>query len=263
MFKTPSLLIALVAFIFLCPSCVSTKPSTYFNDLSDSLTLDSKMESIEYNLQSGDILSILITSPSEEASRPFNTTNNYVINTSTASGNNGLSTGYLVNPDGNIQIPLLGNIKAAGITKKQLRDNISKQLLEKKLLIEPIVTIRHINFEVTIIGEVGKATVVTVPGEKITLLKALGLAGDITIFGKKDNVLLIREREGKKTAVRLNLNASSFLSSPYYFMQPGDVVYVENNKNKVISNSRALQQVPILLSTISVIAVVALQLIKK
>jgi polysaccharide export outer membrane protein len=113
-----------------------------------------------------------------------------------------------------------------------------------------------LNFEVTVIGEVGNPSVITVPNEKISLLKALGLAGDITIYGRKDNVLLIREENGKKRVKHIDLNSKSFLSSPYYYLQPNDIVYVEANKNKVASVGRMTPYLPAILSGLSVIILV-------
>ena len=113
---------------------------------------------------------------------------------------------------------------------------MGEDILEKKLLIDPIVNIRHLNFEVTVIGEVGRPTVITVPSEKISLLKALGLAGDITIYGRKDNVLLVRESEGKNTVKHIDLNSKDFLTSPYYYLQPNDIIYVERFHKRIIQS---------------------------
>ena len=129
-------------------------------------------------------------------------------------------------------------------------------------MIDPIVDIRYLNFEVTVLGEVGRPTVITVPSEKISLIKALGLAGDLTIYGRRDNVLLIREENGQRITRHIDLNSSDFLSSPYYYLQPNDVIYVEPNKTKVASSSRSQQVVPIVLSSLSIIVVVITSLIK-
>ncbi|MFM2360299.1 MAG: hypothetical protein RLY16_2292 [Bacteroidota bacterium] len=249
----------LFAVITISASCGSTKQTTYFYEVKDTTIMTSAVE-LEYSIQPNDILSIYVTSLNPEASAVFNTTNNFVITSSTSAGGNAASSGYLVNLEGYIQMPMIGNIKAAGLSKKQLKELITKTILDKKLLLDPIVTVRFLNYEVTVIGEVAKPTVITVPSEKITILKALGLAGDITIFGKKDNVLLIREREGKKKVIRVDLSDPHFLESPYYFLQPNDVVYVEANKNKVTSNSRTLQILPTILSSLSFLTVVIVQI---
>lgn len=247
--------IAFVFSILFFTSCIDSKKTTYFNDLNDTVLKSSSYEGVEHVIQKNDILSIRVTSLSAEASAPFNATNTPAASTTTATGARNESSGYLVNPDGFIQLPMIGNIKAEGLTKSQLKESITKLLLDKKLLVDPIVDIRHLNHEVTIIGEVGRPTVITVPNEKISLLKALGVAGDITIFGRKDNVLLIREDKGKKIIKRLDLNSPKFLQSDYYYLQPNDVVYVEANKNKEASISRNRIILPTLLSSLSIMII--------
>ncbi len=242
-------------------SCLNTKQVSYIvnvNDTSFQVT-NTFQESI---IQKNDILSIHISSLNAEASIVFNATNTQA---TTTTGTNGYSTGaggYLVNNEGYIQFPILGNIKAAGITKKELKQHITDSIVEKKLLIDPIVTIRHLNYEVTVIGEVSKPTVINVPNEKISLLKALGLAGDITIYGKKENLLIIREIDGVRKVARVNVNNKKFLSSPYYYLQPNDIVYVEPNKQKIITANRNQQLLPSILSGLSIIALVVTQLVK-
>lgn len=236
-------------------SCISARKTVYFNNVTDTTFYATEEESDDV-IHQNDILSISISSLNPEASAIFNTTNNFVISSTTASGNSAQAAGYLVNKDGFIELPILGNIKAAGITKKQLKDNITKTILEKKLLINPIVNIRYLNFEVTVLGEVNRPTVITVPSEKISLLKALGLAGDLTIYGRRDNVLLIRETDGKRKTRHINLNSSNFFNSPYYYLQPNDVVYVEPNKAKVATATRSQQLLPIVLSVLSIIVIV-------
>lgn len=242
-------------------SCITTKNASYINNAADAVYLQSNRDSVAL-IQKNDILSIAINSLNPEASAIFNTTNNFVISASTASGINTQSAGYLVNADGYIQLPILGNIKADGLSKKQLKDNITNIILEKKLLIDPIVNIRHLNFEVTVIGEVGRPTVITVPSEKISLLKALGLAGDITIYGRKDNVLLVRESEGKNIVNHIDLNSKDFLTSPYYYLQPNDIIYVEPNKDKVASVQRGWQLLPAVFSGLSVLVIILDRIIK-
>lgn len=195
--------------LFFCESCTSTKKIVYFNNVADT-SYSSALAKVEAPIQPNDILSISISSLNEEASKVFNTPNNNVSRTSTATGGDTQSGGYLVSSDGYIQLPLLGKIKVVGKTKKQLKEYIASTILEKGLLIDPIVDIRHLNFEVTVIGEVAHPTVITVPSEQITLIKAIGLAGDLTIYGKRDNVLLIREEEGKKLPVILTLHQMIF-----------------------------------------------------
>ncbi|MEO0000111.1 MAG: hypothetical protein RL766_157 [Bacteroidota bacterium] len=235
-------------------SCLNAQRISYFNEAKEAVYAGD-LEQQDALIQKNDILDISITSLNADASAVFNTTNGGV-----GSRNSGANTmqygGYLVNENGFIQLPMLGNIKAVSKSKSELRDFISTMIVERKLLIDPIVTIRHLNFEVTVIGEVAKPSVIAVPSEKISLVKALGLAGDITIYGKKDNILLIREADGKKTIKRINLNAASFLNSPYYYLRPNDIIYVEPNKNKLASVGRTRQLLPVFMSGLSVMVIV-------
>jgi polysaccharide export outer membrane protein len=191
-----------------------------------------------------------------EASAMFNPSSNNNIRSTTVTGSNSESGGYLVAVDGNIQLPVLGTVKATGLSKQELRDNITNLILSKKLLIDPTVEIRFLNFEVTVIGEVAHPTVITVPSEKISLLKAIGLAGDITVYGEKNNVLLIREENGVKETRHIDLNSSDFFNSPYYYLQPNDVVYVEPSRAKIATASRSTQWLPVIFSGLSVIAII-------
>jgi len=240
--------------VLLSASCSTSKKIAYFENATDT-TFHAMTINTEIPIQVNDILSISVTSASKIASEAFNTEFQ-------TSGINGQFAGYLVNSDGNIQMPTLGNVAAAGLTKRQLKDKITKAILETSILKDPIVTIKYLNFDVTVIGEVNKPTVINVPNEKISLIKALGLAGDLTIYGKRENILLIREEDGKKITRRININSNDFFSSPYYYLQPNDVVYVEPNKTKRAIANKSQQTVPIILSSLSIIAVVITSIIK-
>ncbi|MBL0358098.1 MAG: polysaccharide biosynthesis/export family protein [Chitinophagaceae bacterium] len=245
------------AVMILCNACNSTKKLIYFEDLQnvrETALTSNVQDNAEHKIENNEVLSIRVTSPTTEeaAYRIFNINNDYRSSAPSSAGPRAESTGYLVSSEGYIEIPLLGPIKASGLTKTQLKDYITKKILDKKLLIEPIVEIRFLNYEVTILGEVARPTVINVPTEKISLIKALGVAGDITTYGRRDNVMIVRESEGKKIVTRVNLNSSSFLQSPYYYLQPNDVVYVETTKNRAASVDRTRLILPSILSTISV-----------
>lgn len=261
-FYLRSLLSAVCLFqvVLFTPSCTTTKNIVYFNDVQDTSFI-SRGEMGEVPIQNNDILSISISSLNVEASAIFNITNNFSNPASSvADKNTPQYPGYLVNVDGNIQMPILGTIKAAGLTKSQLKDYITNKILEKKLLIDPIVNVRQLNFKVTVLGEVTHPTVVTAPSEKISLLEAIGLAGDLTIYGKRENVLLIREANGKKQVRRIDLTSKNFFLSPYYYLQPNDVVYVEPNKARVSSASLSRQLLPTIFSGLSLIALIIYRL---
>ncbi|MET0636779.1 MAG: polysaccharide biosynthesis/export family protein [Chitinophagaceae bacterium] len=242
--------------LFFFTSCVSTKSSTYFNGLSNS-EIVYQVQSLEPVIQKNDLLSINVNSLSPEASQQFNL---YSISSSTGPVNSGTITqtsGFLVDQDGNIQFPILGTVQAAGLTKKQLKESITRSIVQKNLLFEPVVNIRYLNYRVTVLGEVAHPTVINVPGEKISLLEAIGLAGDLTNYAERGNVLIIREeQEGKRITQRVNLNDTAILSSPNYFLRSNDVIYVASNKSKVASTSTAKQWLPAVLASMSFIAVV-------
>jgi len=225
-------------------SCAGGRYAINFDHLKDSIT-QIQYSNPEVVIQKNDILNITVSSLSAEASQVFNMPN--------AVSNASLSTlgGYLVADDGKIQFPILGSIKAEGLTKTQLRDTITRQLLDKKLLLEPIVSIRNLNYKVTVLGEVLRPSVINVPSEKISILEALGAAGDLTIFSNRSNVLLIREENNKRIFKVMNLNSNEIFSSPYFYLKPNDVIYVEPNQNKIASVSPARQWLPIIFSAIS------------
>jgi polysaccharide export outer membrane protein len=249
---------SLVLALFAGSSCGNPKNVTYFPGLKDG-DIQSNTPFTESAIQKSDILSITVSSLNPEASAPFNAPNSG----GTGPAGAGAPIGYLVNTEGNIQFPMVGNIKAEGLTKNELKNNIAKTLVDKKLLLDPIVTIRFVNFRVTVLGEVNKPTVVTVPNEKISLLEAIGLAGDMTIYAKRTNVMIIRESNNVKIIKRLNLNSDEIFTSPYYYLQSNDIVYVEPNKAKVASVSGGMQWAPIVMSGLSLLLIAATQLIKK
>ena len=238
-------------------ACTTSKRAVYFND-QKSAVIESSNNVDPSMIHNNDLLSITVSSLNPDATAIFNTPNTSLTATSAnpSTGTAVQTTGYLVNSDGNIQFPVLGTVKAASFTTQQLSEQLTKTLTSKKLLVDPIVTIRYLNFRVTVLGEVGKPTVINVPDERISLLEALGLAGDITVFGKKENVMVIREENGKKNLQRLNLNSSELFQSPYYYLKSNDIVYVEPNKARVASSTRSNQLLPILLSGLSFAAII-------
>ena len=232
-------------------SCVNTRKVAYFNDVTDSLLIASQA-GLEPIIQKKDILSISVSSLSNEATVIFNTPN-----LSASSGASGTQTGgYLVSQEGTIKYPIFGNLPAAGLTQKQLENNITRLLVEKKLLFDPIVTVRVLNFRVTVLGEVNRPGVVNAPSEQLSILEAIGQAGDLTIHGLRENVMLIRQEGENKLIKRLNLNSSELLKSPYYFLKSNDVIYVEPGKVKVASADQARQVLPVILSSLSIIVVI-------
>lgn len=180
------------------------------------------------HIQSGDVLDIKVTAFDENAVRPFNL---YSMNNSTSTGQvNGQTAqfapqGYLVDNEGFIYFPVLGKLYIKGMTLAQLRADLEKRLLT--YLAEPLVSIKQLNFNVTVLGEVKSPGQYTSPSDKITILQALGLAGDMTDYGNRTNVKLIREEEGISKTYTIDFTDKNITSSPYYYMQQNDVLYVE------------------------------------
>ncbi len=249
--KTIAILLLAMQFI----SCVNTRKATYFNNVGD-VSFPEIFKSGEPVLQKNDILSISVSSLNPEAAKIFNSTNLIATQTSSSSGTTTQASGYLIDKEGVIRFPMLGEIKAAEITKKELREKITEQLKRKKLLLDPVVDIRYLNYRVSVLGEVKNPSVLTIPNEKVTILEALGLAGDLTIYAKRDNVLLIRTEDGVKKTRRIDLTSGEIFSSPYYYLKSNDVIYVQPNKSKVASSGRAIQWLPVIISALSLVIVV-------
>ena len=245
-----------------CASCADTKKVTYFNELTDK-EIDYKVDNLEPVIQKNDLLNIVVSSVNGEANQVFNL---YSVSQSLGNVNAGTVTqtsGYLVDQDGNIQFPMLGSIKVAGLTKKQLKELLVKDLVAHNVLYDPIISIRYLNYKVTVLGEVAHPSVFNVPGEKITLLEALGLAGDLTIYGERSNILVIREEaEGKRVSKHINLNSNDLLTSPYYYLRSNDIVYVAPNKANVASASTAKLWLPALFGALSFVTLVLTKVIK-
>lgn len=248
--KTKAFIMSGLILLFLS-SCGNVKDATYFNEVQ-SANFINEYEDFEPIIKPNDMLSIMVSSVNPEAADIFNVSNTNSSQSSTISGTTARVSGYLVDQDGYIRFPVLGGIEAAGITKNKLREEITSQLASRKLLLEPVVDIRYLNFKVSILGEVKNPSVLTIPDEKISLFEALGLAGDITVYGNRKSVSIIREEgHGVKNLSRVDLTSSEIFDSPFYYLRPNDVVYVEANKAKVASASRSTLWIPVVLSAIS------------
>jgi len=182
-----------------------------------------------------DILNIIVQTLDVQANSILNQ-GNLPVNSGAVSGSSltqSAVTGYLVNRNGYISMPYIGNVLVKGRTTEQIKDTVmSKMSFYFK---DPVVNVRFANFKVTVLGEVKNPSTFLVPNEKPTVFDALGLSGDLTIFGKRENVMLIRDGDGRKEISRLNLDSSKSISSPYFYLRPNDVIYVEATASKVES----------------------------
>lgn len=251
----------LIVFIFIIPvffSCANTKKIMYFANVKDS-SLFKEIEPPEYVIQRNDILSITVSSIDNVASEMFNMTNRSDMVKSTSNIDILQTTGYIVNSDGDIRFLVLGLIRAEGLTKEKLAENIRKLIADRKLLVDPVIEVRHLNFKVTVLGEVNRPTSINVPDERITLLQALGQAGDLTIYANRRNVLVIRTEGGNRIAKRIDLNSNNLLNSPYYNLQPNDVVYAESNQAKILNTKYSTQLFPVIVTSLyALVAILSL-----
>lgn len=238
--------------------CVSPKQLVYFQDISS--TPDSiRLAPFSATIRPGDLLSVQVSSLNPEASAFFNPHPAQPLTAAPSTLNSTTPlpayNGYLVAPDNTITLPLIGKVVVAGLTNVQAASQIQTRL--KDYLKEPTVSLRNLNFRITVLGEVARPSLFNISNEQISLPEALGLAGDLTVYGRRDNVLVIREENGKRTSVRLDLTRRDVFQSPYYYLHPNDVVYVEPVKARVASVDRVYQITPIVLSALSFLAIIA------
>jgi polysaccharide export outer membrane protein len=227
-------------------ACQSTKNVTYFQDISalgqSELTTSTKY--IEPVIQSDDILSISVFTIDPTTNMVVNQAASQAISTTSGSISTLAATpptsGFLVDKNGEIDLSIIGKVKVIGLTTSQARDLIKDRA--SVVYTNPNVQVRFANFKVTILGEVTRPASYVIPNEKVTVLDALGLAGDLTIFGKRENVILIRENAGKKEFARLNLNSKEIFNNPYFYLKQNDVLYIEPNKGKAASLNTARVQ---------------------
>lgn len=241
--------------------CSSQKNIAYFKDVPDTVKRQ-MVEMATYTtpvIQPDDILQVTIQTLDPASTALMNQQNSPNWSVGGTSGAAGAaaanSPGYLVDKLGFVTLPLVGKILVKGKTTGDVQEAIRAKAAE--FYKDPVVNVRFINFKVTVLGEVTKPATYVMPNEKVTLLDAIGMAGDLTIYGKRENVLLIREIEGKKEFIRFNLNSSNLFTSPYYYLQQGDVVYVEPNKSKVVSTDAArLRNITIISSVLTLLVVI-------
>jgi polysaccharide biosynthesis/export protein len=257
--RSATILSILLAVLLLQTSCRVTKPVPYFGEGIDSLP-PTDFELPEQVIQRGDVLSITFYSDNPQATQIFNQASGAALNTAPISSRlmtseaAGTSGGYLVDVEGNIRMHAMGKIKAAGMTKKQLETALLDKIREMGVLTNPYCVIRFSNFRVTVLGEVKAPGVYQLPSEKASILEALGLAGDITVYGRKDNVMVVREIDGKRNYAKLDLTRNDIFSSPYYFIRQNDVIVVTPDEGQPTARDLEVQRkVTIMVSIVSML----------
>ncbi|HEY4109819.1 polysaccharide biosynthesis/export family protein [Puia sp.] len=258
----PACFLALVVLSLLLASCGSTRNIVYMQGAFDTAKLSNAVYP-EPLIQKGDLISIIVYSDNAEATRIFNQSlittagagsASEAAATSGITGQTPSAPGYLVDESGNIEFQELGLLHVDGLTRAALKDTLANRL--KGYLNNPYFNIRFLNYKFTMIGEVQRPGIYTIPGDHINILEALGMAGDMTFYGRRDNVLVIRETDGKREWARLDLTKPDIMASPFFTLRQNDVVVFEPSRKKVAANDQTtVRNLTIITGLISTFAI--------
>ena len=228
------LFIAAISGVLMLSSCGAVKDIAYFQNkvVNEPEKIDKHAGIV---IQPKDMLSIAVSSRNPELVAMFNLSLVQYTPGSEMGGAGGgqqRMLGYVVDNDGCIDFPVLGVLKVAGLTRWELSEMIKKRLIKDGLLPDAVVTVEFMNFKVSVLGEVASPGTYTIQGDKVTILQALSLAHDLTIYGQRENVSVIRERDGERIIYQINLCDVDLFKSPAYYLQQNDVIYVEPSIEK-------------------------------
>jgi len=232
--------ISLLLLVALClSSCVSSKKIVYFQGLAqqENKTSEDGGNAVNYDtkIKADDLLLIIVSSPNPAASEPFNLPmagimSSSVGNLDSASASNRFQT-YLVDRNGNIEFPVLGMLKVGGLTKIEVYEMLYTKL--KNYIDTPIINLRIINYKISVIGEVYRPGEFSILTERVSVPEALALAGDMTIYGDRNDILLVRDVNGVKTHYSIDITNPDVINSPYFYLQQNDVLYIKPNKTRI------------------------------
>ena len=245
-------------FALLFFSCASKQDLVYYQNI-DTLAATEKLNSYEIKIQPDDLLMIIVSADDAESAQPFNLTSVSVpssLGLNTIGGQQSIQT-YLVDTHGTINFPVLGKLQIGGLSRSELL-----QLLETRIakyIKNPIINIRRMNFKVSVQGEVNVPGTYTINSDRVTLMEALSMSKDLTIYGRRNNILIIREIDGVKSYNRVDVTKADFINSPFYYLAQNDVIYVEPNKAKI--NGAAVGANSGVLISISSLAITLISLI--
>ncbi len=230
--------IFILSISILISSCKHYERIAYFKDFSDS-SLPEAIQTHAFKsplIKPDDVLTITIQTIDNEVTSLLNSGTsstgiggNVPVLGSATTGQ--ASNGYLVDREGRVELPFVGRVKIAGLSTEDAKEEIRKQV--DKYFNEPVINVRFANYKITVLGEVARPSSYIIPNEKVNVFDALGLAGDMTIYGRRENVLLIRDSLTYKKLIRLDLNSKYVITSPYFYLEPNDVIYVEPTDSKV------------------------------
>lgn len=252
-----------MSFLLIClctlllASCTSYKSVPYLQNPEVVNQFDSILPLYDAKIMPKDLLTITVNTTDPESAAPFNLTVQTAVSATRSSLTQQPSLQqYLVNNEGTIDFPVLGRLKVGGLTKNEA-ENLIREKLSDYLREVPIVTVRMANYKIAVLGEVARPGMFTVNNEKVNIFEALAMAGDLTIWGMRDNVKLIREDAvGKREIITINLNDASIVTSPNYYLQQNDILYVNPNKTKA-KNSDIGQSTSLWFSATSILVSIA------
>ncbi len=258
-------ILCLIVIIATSFSCKVPTDVVYFQE-SKNLEEISSTNTFTPVFKVDDVVSIFISATDMDAARPFNLMRGASLDTSGLDSGIGSDTGttneptYLIDEDGNIDYPVLGTLKIAGLTRTQVKEMIKEKL--KAYINDPVVSVRLKNFKITVLGEISRPGSYTIPNERITVIEALGLAGDMTIRGKRENVVVIRENEGVNTYHRVDLTSKSIFESPVYYLAQNDVLYIEPNDTRIRESKTRTNTFGIIVSVLGVLISIAALIVR-
>ena len=262
-------ILSLTLMVLAAVSCSTPKEISYFQDLQPGVTELAITDPVEIKVRPKDKLSILVNAQDPKLTNMFNLpiVSQQIGQESTgSSGTSRGVSGYTVDSFGDINFPVLGKIRVEGMTREQIADYLTKQLKEQELIKDPVVTVEFMNLGVSVLGEVNKPERISINRDNMTILDALSEAGDLTIFGKREKVLVLRQEDGKQRVYGVNLcSADHIYTSPVYYLQQNDVVYVIPNNTKSRQstvNGNTVRSTSFWISLASLITSIAVLIVK-
>ena len=249
---------AALAGAMMLSSCESTEEIAYFGDAARDSAMSISGQ-FTNGIQANDLLSIYVESETPQATVPFNQETNKIAMVDGVVMNPGSSavTGYLVSNEGTIVFPVLGEIKVLGMSHAQLAAELQRQLREQGYVNDAVVTVKLMNFKVSILGDVTRPGTIMATGERLTIYEALSMVGDMTIYGQRYNVTIIREENGVRTIGEIDLSSKDAFNSPYYYLHQNDVVYVEPNMKKKKTANRDPMIITYISAGLSVVSTIS------
>ncbi|MDT3402187.1 polysaccharide biosynthesis/export family protein [Mucilaginibacter terrae] len=249
LFKIGKICLAVLTLSTIVSSCASYKKVPYFQDLDRSKVITEEITNMSpLIIQPEDRLSISVTSLNQDAANVF--TNN-IQNAGTDAENS--VYGYVVNNKGEITLPLLGVVKVSDLSSSQLADKLQQQLTT--YLSKPNVSVKIVSFKVAVLGDVLRPNIYRSSSDRLTITEALSLAGDLNITAKRDDITLVREIDGKRTYIPINLNSKDLFTSPYFYMKSNDLLFVQPGKLKLATVDTGYRNASLIISALSLIAI--------